>query len=54
MYIYEYDQDEYKDYCEEYANRHPIKELGQIVGYTYPNGTVRLCDDESKITVEKY
>lgn len=56
MYLYEYDPDDYREYCEDYAMRHPIYELGKIVGYTYPNGSVRYVEDEEEInnTCEYY
>ena len=45
MYSYEIDADDYKDYCDEYAKRHPIRELGQIIGYIYPNGYIKDTED---------
>lgn len=58
MYLYEYDNDAsaYREYCEEYAERHPIYELGLLIGYSYPNGSIRYVrdDDETKLTHEYY
>ena len=42
----ELDLDEEMEWQDEYARNHPIYENGRIVGYTYPNGNVRLITDE--------
>lgn len=42
----ESDLDEEMEWQDEYARNHPIYENGQIVGYTYPNGSVRFIDEE--------
>lgn len=39
----EWTVDEYREYSIDYARRHPIRELGQIVGYAYPNGSI--CEE---------
>jgi len=43
-FLYEIDAD-YGEYCDEYAASHPVRELGMIVGYRYPNGSIRYVDD---------
>ena len=43
----DYSVDDYADYCRE--NAEPIYELGQIVGYIYPNGAIVYEDDENLI-----
>lgn len=50
----ELDLDEEMEWQDEYAGNHPIYENGKIVGYTYPNGSVRLITDEELLQNYKY
>lgn len=45
----DYSLDDYADYCRE--NAEPIYELGQLVGYVYPNGAI-VYEVEINITQE--
>lgn len=44
--IIEYSLDDYRAYCQEYAEGHPIRENGVIVGHEYPNGEIVYCEDD--------
>lgn len=46
----DYSLDDYNDYCKE--NAEPIYELGQRVGYVYPNGAISY-EVEDNFTEEK-
>ena len=51
---YDYDLAELDAFAEE--NARPVRENGQIVGYKYPNGTIKYCldGDEDEEEVDTY
>ena len=43
-----FDGDSWQEYCEEYAQNHPIYENGILIGWSYPNGYIKWIDCDTR------